>query len=682
MLKKSLILCGVLVALVNCSSDNDKKTVQTLPSDTSTEIINSKGEVIEVIEPAGEKPAVDVPSADALIKQTWQDIGFTKEYLMSELMGGDVCALGEKQYVGCFFAANALIPTLYGNGAILIVQGQVNSEFIGEKIKDLGPFAVHKKKEVSIDVKDPAAVSAYSKKDNDFFKETVAAAVSLYRSKIATSPLTQNVIKNYLTVFPEVLKKLETAKKEKDSVKFDAAAKELKVLGVEIADTKKKIEETLFKDYVAIIDDAFEKFPAADRAMQASEVYGEYLRNSADGHARITLHDALLKEVAKKAPTEQQAGIGIEIISAQDGIFMKPIPGSQAGLAGVQENDRLINVDGMVPKDLNEAATNIRGPRHTDEKPSTVTITIERWATKKQETFTIKRMPIAVPSYSFSQKTVNSKNYGVIRIASFMDGEMADAVRQYVTENDKSVDGWIMDLRGNPGGLLDQANELLSVFLPEKSATVAQSSETNPDEIDMSSMEFTSKPQATTKNLVVLVNGGSASASEIVAGVLQEYKRALIAGETSFGKGTVQRSGHKYHPDIPAYNVWDDFNNQVMGPMGPQEMSMIVFWKTIGRYFYPSGRTPEWVGVTPDIKVLPNPETIEGFAAREQDLIPFSFGNLGAPWEQTRVDLVSKVETCVQSQGQSVKAWSGVESKKPFVTNYQMLYAYDALKCM
>ncbi|MCC6137544.1 MAG: hypothetical protein IT287_02850, partial [Bdellovibrionaceae bacterium] len=350
---------------------------------------------------------------------------------------------------------------------------------------------------------------------------------------------------------------------------------------------------------------------------------------------------------------------------------------SSAMNAGILANDRIVSVNGVAATDIETTVALVKGARDTE-----VTITVERWGTKEQLTFTMKRQPIQVKSYIFSQKNINGKNYGVLKINTFMDDQMASAVRQYITANDASVEGWTLDLRGNPGGLLTQAVELLSAFLPQGSETVSQSMHDNPDVIDPTTALYTQAPQATAKNVVVLINERSASASEVVSGVLQEYKRALIAGTRSFGKGTVQQSNYAYHPDVPGYNIWDKFSTVQSTPFGPQKMPLVVFWKTIGRYFFPSGRTPEWVGVEPDVNVLTNPDGAEVFAAREKDLIPFSFGNLGEPWVQTRSDLVSQVQTCVQTSGSAVKAWSPEEAKKPFGANYQTLFAFDALKCM
>lgn len=676
MFKKSLILCAVLVGLVNCSSDKKENVVQSIPSDTPTEIINDKGVVVDTITPVEDQ--TPAPSVAEITKGVWTEIGFTKEFMMSELIGADICALGEKQYVGCFFAARAVITQVYGPNSVLVVNGQKNEKFLGQKIKDLGPFSVYEGVAPSFKDGDMAAASAYAKAQNDFFKETVKALIEQYEAKIKGDKNVQAIINHYRVKFPELTKKMQDASTAKDKEAFEKARAEFKVLIADITQTKNDLEVSIFKDYVAIIDDAFENTPEADRALLASQVYGEYLSNSADGHARLALHPQLQSMIASQAPQQQSFGIGVQVMQNESGIYMEPFEGSPAQAAGVQSNDRLVAVNGVaVSGGLEEATKNIKGPRDTE-----VSITVEAWATKAQKTVTIKRQPIQVKSYTFSKKVVGDKTVGILKIATFMDEQMADAVREYVKANDSQVSGWILDLRNNPGGLVPQAVGLSAVFLPMGSPVMANSTEAAIDVMDKSTMEYTTEDQATQKEVIVLINGNSASASEIVSGVLQEYNRAVVVGQRTFGKGTMQRSGYEFHPDVPEYRVWDNFQTMQMTAMGPQAVTMVTFFKTVGRYFFPSGRTPEWVGVSPDLEVSPNPESVEMFSPREQDVFPFSFGELGTPWVQMRGELVSKIKSCVETTGASVKTWSGVESKKPFVTNYQMLFAYDAMKCI
>lgn len=679
MIKKILVLSMVLVAVVNCSSDKDKHVGQTIPSDTPTEFIDKDGNVVDTKDPA-QDPAQEQPAAttDELIKQTWNDLGFGEQFLMSELIGPDVCSLSEKQFVGCFFAAHYLTTFAYGPEHVLVVTGQKDEEFVGEVVHSSGFLSVHKIPVSKVDMDDAQEVSKLEKRKNDFFKKTVQAAIAIYKSDVANNELAQKAITGFKKDFPESLTALDQAIATKDSASISKAQKHVVEVVNAINENRAALGKGLYSSYVELVSKAFANIPKTDHGIESRYTYNTYLRHSADGHARIDLDETFKAQLAKQSSTPAtQYGIGTSLVQKSTGLYASPLHGSSAEAAGIQDNDRIVSVDGVEPKDINDAVVRIKGAPDTD-----VTITVERWSDKKQYTYTIKRAPIQSSTYTLKTKVVNGKTYGMITIATFMDDQMASAVREFVKANDGVVDGYIMDLRNNGGGLLDQAVDLCGVFLPQGSPIVAESLSTDADVMDVSTMKLTSAPQATTKELIVLINGGSASASEVVSGLLQEYKRAIIMGTQSFGKGTIQRSGWTFHPDIPEYEVWDQFSTMQMTIMGPRKFTLVNFWKTIGRYFYPSGRTPEWVGVTPDVVVDNDPLSEDLFDAREKDLIPFSFGDLGSSWVQERADFVTKIKECVDTQGLSVKTWNKDESSKPYQINYQERYAYDALKCI
>lgn len=681
MLKKSLILSVVLAALVNCSNDKSKSgsMVQSVPSDTPTEFINDNGDVIDSVDPANDpNNQPPAPSTDEMIKDAWIQLGFGKEFLMTELMGPDICSLGEKQFVGCFFAASYLTTYAYGPDHVLVISGQQDEEFIGELVFTAGFLSVHKKPESKVDLDDAQAASQIEKRSSEFFKKSVQAAINAYKTKIEGNAGVASVIRGYKQEFPKSMKTLETALRGQDEQGIAKAQRDMEDIVNGINSNREFLAKTLFDPYMEIVSKAFDKIPETDRGIQARYTYNEYLRHSADGHARIDLHDRFKEALAEKSSTPAvEYGIGAEVRRSATGIYLSPLAGSSAEKSDVQENDRVLTVNGVQPLDVNDAVQKIKGPRDTE-----VTIVVERWADKAQKTLVVQRAPIQVKTHTLQTKVINGKTYGMLKIATFMDDEMADAVRAFVSENDTLVDGYIMDLRNNGGGLLTQAVELCDVFLPKNTPVVAESSPTDPDVMDFSKMKLTTKGQATSKNLIVLINGRSASASEIVSGVLQEHKRAIIMGTQSFGKGTVQRSDWMYHPDVPEYEVWGQFATMQMTPMGPRKFSLVNFYKTVGRYFFPSGRTPEWVGVTPDVLVSANPLEADMFSPREQDVFPFSFGDLGVPWVQERPELVTKIQECVSTQGRSTKTWSSTESKKPFLINFQERYAYDALLCI
>ncbi len=177
-----------------------------------------------------------------------------------------------------------------------------------------------------------------------------------------------------------------------------------------------------------------------------------------------------------------------------------------------------------------------------------------------------------------------------MRVTSF-DKRVAQRVEEELKKF-KKIDGIVLDLRNNPGGLLNQAVELSNLFIKE-GTIVSQKGRVKDEDIVY---EATSRTPYARIPLVVLVNNGSASASEIVAGALQDHKRGILIGETTFGKGSVQ----------------------VVLPTEKKEALRL----TIARYYLPSGRTIQAVGVTPDIEVLPGvvPNDENGFSIKEADL--------------------------------------------------------------
>jgi carboxyl-terminal processing protease len=199
-----------------------------------------------------------------------------------------------------------------------------------------------------------------------------------------------------------------------------------------------------------------------------------------------------------------------------------------------------------------------------------IDLTIVREGESKPLKFHIIRGVIKIDSV-YAKKVYNDILY--VRVTSF-DKKVVKEVKKAI-KNASWAKGMILDLRNNPGGLLDQAVGLVDLFVDE-GAIVSQKGRYKKDD---KVYNATSSATITKMPLVVLVNGGSASASEIVSGALQDHKRAVVVGEKTFGKGSVQ----------------------VILPITDKEAIKL----TIARYYLPSGRTIQAIGVTPDIKVLP-----------------------------------------------------------------------------
>ena len=309
-------------------------------------------------------------------------------------------------------------------------------------------------------------------------------------------------------------------------------------------------------------------------------------------------------------------GIGIEITS-KDGVLtvVSPIEDTPAFKAGILAGDQIVRIEGDVTKNLSlmDAVKRLRGPRGTK-----VTITIMREGSTKPQDFTLVRDVIPVRSVRYE---LMDKQYGYIRLSQFQektDGDLDKAIKALETESKGTLKGLILDLRNNPGGLLDQAVKITDRFVE---SGLIVSVEGRRDE---QKMKFYAHSQGTLPDypLVVLINGGSASASEIVAGAIQDLKRGVVVGTPSFGKGSVQ----------------------TIFPL--KEGAGLRL--TTARYFTPSGRSIQAKGIVPDIIVKPaKPEDEKEIAApklpSEKDL-ERHLNDIGAPPQEKEKEK-PKVET-------------------------------------
>ncbi|ELR6635132.1 S41 family peptidase [Campylobacter coli] len=279
-------------------------------------------------------------------------------------------------------------------------------------------------------------------------------------------------------------------------------------------------------------------------------------------------------------------GLGITV-SMKDGALtvISPIEGTPADKAGIKSGDIIlkINDEATLGINLNDAVDKMRG------KPKTqITLTIFRKGATKPFDVALTRDIIKVESVY--AKLIEDENILYLRVTNF-DKNVVDMTSKELKKH-PNVKGVILDLRNNPGGLLNQATGLVNLFV-DKGVIVSQKGR-----VTSENQEYTANPKnkISDSSLVVLVNGGSASASEIVSGALQDLKRAIIVGENTFGKGSVQ---------------------QII-PINETEALRL----TIARYYLPSGRTIQAVGVKPDIEVFPGKVNTQedGFNIKESDL--------------------------------------------------------------
>ena len=298
-------------------------------------------------------------------------------------------------------------------------------------------------------------------------------------------------------------------------------------------------------------------------------------------------------------------GVGIEI-SQEDGLvkIVSPIEGSPAFRAGLKTNDLITKIDDTAVKGLtlNEAVKRMRGEPNTK-----VLLTIYR----KDENRTF---PVTITREEIKQQSVRGKvvepGYAWVRISQFQERTVDDFVKKFeeINKQEPRLKGLVLDLRNDPGGLLNAAVAISAAFLPENVTVVSTNGQTPESKqvLKATSRDYMGRDgsdalralPSTLKKipLIVLVNEGSASASEIVAGALQDHKRATIMGSQTFGKGSVQ----------------------TFRPLGPDTGLKI----TTSRYYTPSGKSIQAKGIVPDVWV---DETEEGspYAAlrmREADL--------------------------------------------------------------
>jgi carboxyl-terminal processing protease len=267
-------------------------------------------------------------------------------------------------------------------------------------------------------------------------------------------------------------------------------------------------------------------------------------------------------------------GLGIEV-TMEEGLVkvVAPIDETPAAKAGVMANDIITHLDDEAVQGLtlNQAVDKMRGPVNTKIK-----LTIMRKGADKPIEVSIVRDIIRVKSVRWHPE---GGDIGYIRISQFNE-QTTDGLKQAINDLNAQlgadkVKGYVVDLRNNPGGLLDQAISVSDTFL-EKGEIVSTRGR-NPEE----TQRFNARPGDMTKGkpLIVLINGGSASASEIVAGALQDHKRATLIGTRSFGKGSVQ----------------------TIIPLGAGNGALRL---TTARYYTPSGRSIQAKGISPDIEVL------------------------------------------------------------------------------
>jgi carboxyl-terminal processing protease len=273
----------------------------------------------------------------------------------------------------------------------------------------------------------------------------------------------------------------------------------------------------------------------------------------------------------KNSTSGKFGGLGIEV-GIEDGFIkvVSPIDDTPASKAGIQAGDLIIKLDDTLVKGigLNKAVEKMRG-----DPGSPIIITIMREGEIKPLVFNLKRAHIKITSVKHK---LLQDHFGYVRITQFQENTGSDihtAISTLMTQSQQSLQGIVLDLRNNPGGVLDAAVAVSDVFIEQGLIVYTQGRVANAD-VRYEATVDTLVPEIP---VIVLINGGSASASEIVAGALQDHGRAVIMGTLSFGKGSVQT---------------------VLPLNGDHALKL-----TTARYYTPKGRSIQAKGITPDIKV-------------------------------------------------------------------------------
>jgi len=317
-----------------------------------------------------------------------------------------------------------------------------------------------------------------------------------------------------------------------------------------------EVLDTINKEYVDEVNQGEAMDAAINGVLQSLDPYSAYMSPE--------MFDNMQTETTGKF-----GGLGIEV-GMEAGVVkvISPIDNTPASRAGIKAGDYIVKINEIQVqgKSLTEAVELMRGPVGTD-----IEITVRRIGKKKAIIFNITREIIEIESVK--SKILDDK-IGYLRLTSFNENS-SEQIKNKIKEikKDKKIKGYILDLRNNPGGLLSQAIRISDFFLDYGEIVSTKSRRKSENR-----KWFSKKGDLINgKTLIVLINYGSASASEIVAGALKEHKRAILIGENTYGKGSVQSI-------IPLKN------------RGAIRL-------TISKYYLPSGDSISEVGVTPDIEI-------------------------------------------------------------------------------
>jgi carboxyl-terminal processing protease len=402
----------------------------------------------------------------------------------------------------------------------------------------------------------------------------------------------------------------------------------------------------IFSEVIEIIEKNYVD-PVESKKMIEDAIQG--MVNSLDPHSVLLTPDAF-KELQIDTQGEF-TGIGIHVTMRNNLVtVISPIEGTPAYRAGIKAGDKIVKVDGKPTEDLRDAVKRMRGPKGTE-----VVITVLREDSSNPVEFKIIRD--VIPIHSVKAIMLNP-GYGYIWITNFRDNtteDMLDALDKLEEVSKNPLKGLILDLRDNPGGILSQAIQVADLFLEEGEILSIKGRLKKHTKVFYAHKNDTSRDYP----IVILVNGGSASASEIVAGALQDHQRALILGTTSFGKGSVQT----------VESLRDGYGLKF----------------TIARYYTPSGRSIQAKGVEPDIviahRTITEEETKAERKLKESDLknhLESKFGEKPKAGPESKTNDTSKKSEKRPNEGDLEKEL--LMSDNQILRALDILISYDIFK--
>jgi carboxyl-terminal processing protease len=401
-------------------------------------------------------------------------------------------------------------------------------------------------------------------------------------------------------------------------------------------------------DFTAIVDFLKTRTPREKESELTARGINEYFAVVFDPHTQISTRHDLADSI--NGQDKSYVGVGINVFKLGTRYLITSVnPDGPAFSRGVKANDFLMHIDGRSARELSleQLIALVRGKETTP-----VALTLMRNG---------QSLEVVVPRQRISRQALEAKllewekrTYGYVRLQDFMNAKACEKTTSILQKYRKQgAQGWILDLRGNTGGSISIAVCVAGLFLGAQ-ALVAYKIDTETrhrQDYVGASDKVTSSP------LVILVDGASASGSELLAGAIQDAQRGWIVGEQTFGKGTAQ-SVHAF--ELP-------------GTTG------LIRNDTTGLFFLASGRTTQFQGITPDFVVPSRPGATEEekFIPREKDAYVAPIAYNQKSWISPRRKEIDKVAACIEQKSKARSGDAAFQSQ----SDYQVLYALDVLDC-